>query len=106
MGQWQTTDHGLPVDASGSLPDSGPFVGAVELSRRLATSSQVRACVARKWFHHGFGRIDGAGDACTLAALRGSLDASGGDLRELFVAIARSDAFRQRPPVTPEGGPR
>src|SRR6185295_7168220 len=99
LGQWQTTDMGLPVDASGSIEGgdaAGPFDGAVELSARLAQSRDVAACVARMWFHHGFGRLAAAGDACTLATLQGSLDASGGDLRELLVAIAKSDAFRYR----------
>ena len=52
IGQYRTTDNGLPVDASGELIEagdvSGPFSGPIELSERLADSTQARACMTRR----------------------------------------------------------
>ena len=34
VGRWRSEDEGMPVDASGKLPDGTAFSGASELQRR------------------------------------------------------------------------
>lgn len=106
LGRFQRVDNGAPVDASGAInqtPDptlDGPFDGAAELSRKLAASKHVRACFASHLTMYAFGRALRATDACTMSRINDAFLASGGDIRELLVAIATADAFRQRPLAT------
>jgi hypothetical protein len=104
VGAYRTTDNGLPVDATGSINGTdvdGPFTGGVELSKKLAASKTVAACAASNWYAYAVGRDLGAADACRLGKLNLALSDSGGDVRELLVAIATSPELIYRDPVTP-----
>jgi hypothetical protein len=65
----------------------------VELAKRLAASDQVRTCVAEKWFEFALGRASGSSDACSVEAAKQAMSKSGGDLRELVLALVTSDSF-------------
>ncbi|NOU32455.1 MAG: DUF1592 domain-containing protein [Polyangiaceae bacterium] len=98
-GAWRTTDSGQPVNASGELTRTdvdGPFNGATELAKKLATSRQVQTCVARQWLRYSLG-LDTIeiNDAMTKPVAQAFVD-RGLDVRELVVAVATSDAFRYR----------
>jgi hypothetical protein len=99
IGRYQTMEGGRPVDASGEIQRSqdldGPFSGVVELSKKLAGSNNVRACLTAQWFRYALGRLEAAGDA---ASIKSALDAftPAGDLRELIVATTKTDSFRSR----------
>jgi hypothetical protein len=96
VGLWRDTENDKPVDARGELAATdvdGPFTGAAELQRKLASSAQVRGCVARQWFRYAFGREEETRDARTLQALVAALDRSGGNLHQFLVALTRTDAF-------------
>jgi hypothetical protein len=99
IGRYQTMEGGKPVDASGEISGSqdldGPFTGAVELSRKLAGSDNVRACLTAQWFRYALGRTEAAGDAASIASALGAF-APAGDLRELIVATTKTDSFRSR----------
>jgi len=105
VGAYRTMDNGLPVDATGSINGTGdvdgPFTGGVELSKKLAASKTVAACVAQNWYAYAEGRDLGTADSCRLAKLNLSLAAASGDVRELLVAIVTSPEFIYRDPVTP-----
>jgi hypothetical protein len=104
VGAWRTTELGLPVDPRGELVGTdvdGPFTGAAELGKRLATSEQVRACVARQWLGYALAASRQQVDDCALEPIAKAFSGAKGDLRELLVAIAKSDAFRHRPTTTP-----
>jgi hypothetical protein len=105
IGRYRDQENGLDVDASGELTHagttSGPFTGAVELAHKLATSDQVRDCVARQWFRFSLGRLERTQDACTLERLKDEFGASDYDVRRLLLAIVTSDAFRYRPGAAP-----
>lgn len=105
-GRWRTSDNGIAIDASGALHDTdvdGPFTGPSELGAKLADSDQVLACMATQWFRYGYGRTETPDqDGCSLSVLEDSLVTSGGDVRELLLALTRTDAFRYRP--VDEGG--
>jgi hypothetical protein len=105
VGAYRTEENGLPVDASGELLGTldvdGPFQGAVELGRRLATSKQAQACVTRHWYRYAFGLADGDVNTCALLPVVRDFQASGLDLQELVVALVTSSSFTTRPAVLP-----
>jgi hypothetical protein len=100
LGRYRTSEsNGLPIDASGAIVDSdidGTFIGLRELSERLATSDEVKACYATMWFRFAYGRGETAEDACSLSNVESSFRSSGGNVRELLVALTQSDAFLYR----------
>jgi hypothetical protein len=96
VGQWRTMENGKPVDAKGELLSTdidGPFNGAVDLAKKLATSKDVQACMVTHWFNFGLGREKTDLDACTMETLSAAFAKSGGSLRELLLAVTQSDAF-------------
>lgn len=97
LGAWRTADGPLPVDATGALVGTdtdGPFDGAVALGARLAASEQARRCVATQWFRAAVGRVEEDEDTPSLDGSYQTFARAGFDVRELIVAITRSDAFR------------
>jgi hypothetical protein len=95
-GVYRVRENGKPVDATGELMGTdvdGKFVGAIELSRRLVSSKDVKACVAKHWFHFALGRDKTVADACTEETLNAAFARSGGDLRQLILTTIQSDAF-------------
>jgi hypothetical protein len=100
VGRYRETDAGKPVDASGEIKGTrdinGRFDGALELGRKLVASRQARACMAKQWFAFAQGRPDLEGDAAAMAAIMDAFERSGGNVRELIVALIKSDAFRTR----------
>jgi hypothetical protein len=98
-GAYRTTENGVPIDttaelALGSL--SGDFADAPALISAIAQTEEAHDCYATHWFRYAMGRPEGPDDGCALDAITEAFAASGGDVRELLVAIAVSDAFRFR----------
>jgi hypothetical protein len=100
MGAWRTVDNGVRVDARGFLAGTedvdGPFDGAVQLGTKLSESNQVRRCVADQWLAYAFGVRPGEIDPCAVDPVLRAFNDAKGDLRELLVAVVKSDAFRFR----------
>jgi hypothetical protein len=99
-GRWRTTDVGKPVNASGKLSSAdvaGPFVGAAELTKKLASSRQVKACVTKQLFRFGYGRGETDRDACNLDLLDRAFESSGGKVQALVLALTQTPAFLYRP---------
>ena len=87
------------------LPGRPRFQNAVELSRILAEADRTRQCAVKIWFALSFGReADERADACTVQDLRRRFDSGGHRLRDLFLAVTETDAFRVRRP-NPGGQP-
>ena len=66
-GRYQTSENGLPIDASGEVPLTDvnqAFDGGVALSRALSQSRLVHACATRQWVRYALGR---APDECRVA---------------------------------------
>jgi hypothetical protein len=96
LGAWRTAENGRPVDASGEIVGTdiaGPFVGAIELLRKLGRSAQVSRCVRTQWFRFAYGRNVTAEDECNVATLDAALAAGKGNVRELLVALTQTDSF-------------
>ena len=99
VGRYRTEEDGQTIDATGSIAKSdvdGDFDGAVAMSKKLAASHQVERCYATQWFRYAYGRGEGADDKCTLTALGDQFAATGGDIKELIVALTQTDAFLYR----------
>lgn len=101
LGRYRTEEAGQPIDASGELLGSGdkeldgPFVGAMELTRRLAESDVVAHCVADQWTTFALGQPPTNADLCSKDGIREAF-AQSRSFEDLFVAIATSDAMRYR----------
>ena len=100
IGAFRTKDGPFDVDASGEVIETtdadGKFVGAVELAKRLAVSTDARNCALTEVFRYAAGRAETEGDKCSLAWMNAKFVGSGYDMRELWVAVASSEAFRFR----------
>ena len=110
IGRFRTMDEeGVAIDGRGAVVGGalGPeeeFQGAVELAHRLAESEEVESCVARNWLRYAIARVERSEDACSVVHLEQALRESGGDMRELLVAVMTSDTFRHRRRSATEGG--
>jgi hypothetical protein len=97
IGRYRTMDLGVPVDASGEVNHTtdidGPYSGGPELAGLLSMSDQARDCVPTQWLRYALARREEQDDTCSLVSLRDAFSASGGDLRELMVALTQTDAF-------------
>ena len=98
VGAWRSTERDVPIDASGTLyrteDADGPFNGAVELAARLAKSPQVRRCFVKQWFRAALGRVEEPADTASLEEIYQAFARAGFDVRELIIAITKSEAFR------------
>lgn len=98
-GLYRNEENGKPIDLRGEILGTdaqGSVDGAVELAARLAKSEDVRQCVSLQWFRYAFGRSETESDACTREALASAFAASGGNVRELLLALTQTDAFLYR----------
>jgi hypothetical protein len=101
-GQWREQENGAEIDASGTIALDGSeraFESPLELAEQLANSQQVRDCYALQWYRAALGRREFEQDACSLALAQQAAAESGGDLRELLVAITQTDGFLYLLPV-------
>jgi hypothetical protein len=97
LGRWRDADGSFPVDARGEIrgtrASDGPVDGAVGLARALASSPDVARCFAEQMWRYALRREP---DDCAFPRAHEAFVASGLDVRELMIAIARSDAFLHR----------
>jgi hypothetical protein len=109
MGLWRETENGQRLDVTGAIVASresvlvGPLVDVNDLAAKLAQSPRVHGCVAKEIYRFALGRQLTEADECTTARLADRFYKSGGDFRDLFLAIVESDAFRMNanPEMTP-----
>jgi hypothetical protein len=105
IGAYRTIDGGRPVDASGTLQLADgprPFRNAVEMTRILASSDEVRRCVASWWYRYVLERQEMIEDRPNLDAALGAFARSGFDVRELIAGLATSRSFLYRQPANGE----
>jgi hypothetical protein len=98
-GHYQTTDNGLPVDASGVIHGTdvdGPFVGGLALSQALSKSATVHDCATAEMVRYALGRAPADVEGPAVDTLATAFLQGGGDIRALLVAVATSPAFRLR----------
>lgn len=98
IGAWRTVDGAFPVDAAGAIAGTrdadGKVDGALALGAHLAKSNQVRRCLATHWYRAALGRVEQPEDEASIEGAYQTFARAGFDVRELIVAITKSDAFR------------
>jgi hypothetical protein len=96
IGKFRTMENGATVDASGRVNESDvdeDYTGGVELAALLAQIGPARDCVPTQWLRYALGREEEDEDTCSRVAVRQAFASSGGDMRELMVALTQTDAF-------------
>lgn len=110
IGAFRATENGIAIDASGEVISGGDATGefedAIELSHRLAESRIAQRCMARQVFRFAVGRIEQERDTCSTRQLDEAFRRSDLDVRELMIALVRTDAFRMRRVQAHEGAGR
>jgi hypothetical protein len=99
FGVWRSTESGKSINAATvlkieKLDIDGPVNGPLEISQRIAASRTASDCLATHWFQYSNARPAEPQDQCSVNQLQEKLAASGGDVRELLVALTQVDAFR------------
>lgn len=97
VGRWRTTDEGLPVDASGNLPDGTKFDGASELQRALLKRPELFvSTLTEKLLTYALGRGMETHDA---PAVRKIVRYAGGNeyrFSSIILGIVNSTPFQMR----------
>lgn len=93
IGQYRTTDNGLPVDPTGSL-DGKPFADARGLLGLLKDDPRVVRCLTQSVYRQAAGHVELASETAPLRTAEQGFKDSGYQLQELMVQLAVSDAFR------------
>jgi hypothetical protein len=99
VGRFRATENNQPVDASGNVAGTdveGDFVGPAALGAKLATSTDVKHCIATNAFRYANGRGETEADACAIAELDTKFAAAKYDFKELMIALTQTDSFLYR----------
>ncbi|MCU1330319.1 MAG: hypothetical protein JWN34_5689 [Bryobacterales bacterium] len=97
IGRWRTTDDGLPVDATGSLPDGVRFDGATGLQRALlARPDLFVSTLAEKLLTYASGRGLEYYDAPAVRDLVREAGKNDYRFSSLIIGIVRSPQFQMR----------
>ncbi len=94
LGQFQATDNGQPVDASGEL-DGVPFKDARELAQAIRKNPALIDCTVKNLFRHVSGRLN---DTAEQPAVDSTVTYYGevkGLLRPLLRRLVLSESFRK-----------
>ena len=97
VGRWRNLESGVPVDASGSLPNGTKFDGALQLQQALLKHPELFvSTLTEKLMTYALGR--GTGHSDTPAIRRVVREAQKDDYRfsSLILGIARSIPFQMR----------
>jgi hypothetical protein len=100
LGEYRTTENGLPIDASGTYDQSGlnsTFASIDDLAPDIAQSCVAAQCFASKFFEYALMSARGVGNAAyegsEHAYVRNRFTEENGDLFYLIEAIAMTPSF-------------
>jgi hypothetical protein len=100
MGQYQDMENGgLPIDSSGSYTFSQgakSYQDNVGLMQAIAESEQAHLCYSKKLASFALQRDIVTTDIPWLTTLSDVSRAEGGSVKQIMIALAKSDAFRTR----------
>jgi hypothetical protein len=101
IGAWRTTENGVSLDATGTMPGGQTFSGVDEMVALLAQDERFLPCVVRQLLTFGTGRtFENPADAPQIASIVAKARASGGEFSAFVRAVAESEPFQTR-----RGGP-
>ncbi len=101
IGRWRDTENGAPIDPSGELNDVNglgtdtrtTFQTLPELADALAESEAARSCFVRQTYRWARGFRETLANRCARLWIERRFAESGGDIKELLVAIVLSPDF-------------
>lgn len=106
IGHYRELEGGKPIDVTGTVSSTGSdyadpaitgaFDGAVELSKKLASSPQVARCIARQWYRFAWAHHEATADSCAVDSLFQRWRGSGLVLEELLVQLTQGEDFLAR----------
>jgi hypothetical protein len=104
IGEWRTTDNGLPVDATSALVPSGQaFTGALQLESILKADPRLPSAVVQYLLSYALGRDASTGggswadDQCAVGALTSAfLTTDNNRMAALVSRVAGTDDMRLR----------
>jgi mono/diheme cytochrome c family protein len=98
VGKWRTLDAGLPIDASGKLPNGTKFTGPAELKKILLTAhrDEFVTTVTEKLLTYALGRGLEAQDAPAVRAILRETAKDSHRLPALIAAVINSKPFQMR----------
>ncbi len=97
IGAYRTEDaDGLPIDATGTLPDGVGFTDALDLLRPLSFSPKYSKCVTQKTFTYALGRPPVIEDIPALSTIEARFVRNDLRFTDLVLAIVLSEPFRYR----------
>ena len=97
-GQWRNRDEsGVPIDASGVLPDGTKFAGPVQLKAILMAKKDLFAqALAEKFLIYALGRGVTLRDDCAIDVIAKRCQRDGYRISSLIKAVVTSEPFRKR----------
>jgi len=97
VGRRRDQEGGLPIDASGELPDGRSFRDADDLKRLLArtSSAEFLSCLTEKLMIYALGRGPADSDHCWIRQFVASSNPEQAGVQDVIVAIVESDAFQK-----------
>ncbi len=98
-GQFRKTEHGQPIDASGSL-NKVRFADPAGLGRAVRDEPALRSCVVNRLYGYSTGRAPTPGDAPLLGYFQSNLDRRGYQFDDMLRSMILSKSFFA---VAPEG---
>ena len=97
VGRWRTTDSGMPIDASGALPNGVRFDGPGELRTALLRRPEdFVGTFTRKLLTYAVGRGLEASDAPAVRRIVREAAAAGYPFSSIVAGIVRSEPFRMK----------
>ena len=100
VGSWRTTVAGIPVDASGELPDGTKFTGPVELKQLLLERrDEFTRNLTERMFSYALGRGVEQTDWLAIRQIARAVAQDEYRAQRLVLEIARSPAFQLRKPA-------
>ncbi|HET9956518.1 MAG TPA: DUF1592 domain-containing protein [Polyangiaceae bacterium] len=97
VGRFREMDNGQNVDAQGRYPfaeGTKSFSGAPELMQIIASGTQAHQCYAKKLASYALGRDLIDTERPLIEALGATSLATGASLKEVMIALVKTDAFR------------
>ena len=91
-GEFRETDHGMPIDASGTL-DGIKYTDSSGLAAAVAKNSAASSCLVDRLSARALGRTSSAGERAWVKDLKQSFADSGYRMKTLMRDIAVSDAL-------------
>jgi mono/diheme cytochrome c family protein len=97
VGAWRTTDGGLPIDPSGTLPGGQSLRDPAELKAVLkGRAEEFGRCLAEKILTYALGRGLEPADKCTVDQVVAALGKGQYKFSRLVLEIVKSESFQKR----------